>query len=102
MKWLWRGAIGLVLAYVLLSGAVALAMLQTPERFGQIMKRVPAPFVWGVLPGRSLWLWARHGALAEGDTAPEFTLATHDHQGRVALSSFKGHRPVVLVFGSYS
>jgi hypothetical protein len=61
VKWLVRLALSIAVLYVLLSAAVVVAMLQPPERFGQIMKRVPAPIVWGVLPGRTLWLWARRG-----------------------------------------
>ena len=89
-------------AYVLFGGAVAVAMLQPPERFGQIMRHVPAGLVWGLLPGPRLWLWARDGRLREGDPAPDFTLATFDHSRRVTLSSHRGDRPVVLVFGSYT
>ena len=48
-------------AYLFCGAAVTLAMLQPPERFGQIMKYLPAPLVWGVLPGPRLWLWARNG-----------------------------------------
>ena len=89
-------------AYLFCGAAVTLAMLQPPERFGQIMKYLPAPLVWGVLPGPRLWLWARHGQLDVGDAAPDFTLATLDHRRRVTLSSHRGDRPVVLVFGSYT
>jgi len=42
------------------------------------------------------------GDLEEGDPAPDFTLASHDHKQRVTLSSYRGDRPVVLVFGSYT
>ncbi len=102
MKWVLRGVAVIAVLYVALSAAVAAAMLQPPDRFGQIMKHVPMPLVWGVLPGRPLWLWARQGTLAEGDSAPDFTLPTHDHAGQVTLSSFRGTKPVVLVFGSYT
>jgi hypothetical protein len=102
MKWFLRAAVVLVAGYVVLAGAVTAVMLQPPERFGQIMRYVPAPLVWGVLPGPRLWLWARRGALAEGDLAPDFTLSTYDHKGNATLSSHRGQRPVVLVFGSYT
>jgi hypothetical protein len=92
----------LVVAYALFGGAVALAMLQPPERFGRIMTHLPAPLVWGLLPAPRMWLWARAGRLQEGDPAPDFTLATFDHSRRVTLSSHRGDRPVVLVFGSYT
>jgi peroxiredoxin len=34
--------------------------------------------------------------------APDFKLKTKEGKGEVQLSSFKGKRPVVLVFGSYT
>jgi hypothetical protein len=102
IKWLGRGMLLGVAAYLLLAAAVTAAMLQPPARFGQIMRYVPAPLVWGVLPGPRIWLWARRGALAEGELAPDFTLPTSDRKGRVTLSSHRGQRSVVLVFGSYT
>lgn len=102
MKWLVRGVVVLVALYVTFFSAIALAMLQPPERFGQIMKRAPAALVWGLLPGPRMWLWARKGHLTEGEQAPDFTLSTADHATRVTLSSHRGQRPVVLVFGSYT
>ncbi len=102
-KWLVRVAAGLFVMYVLLFSAVGIAMVQPPERFGAFMKRMPAPVVWGALPARRMWLWARRGTLAEGALAPDFTLrTTHDRTRRVTLSSYRGQRPVVLVFGSYT
>jgi hypothetical protein len=102
MKWLVRGLLVVAAAYVALFGAVLLAMHQPPERFGQIMRHVPAPLVWGALPAPRMWLWARNGSLVEGEPAPDFTLSTFDHRSRVTLSSHRGQRPVVLVFGSYT
>ena len=40
--------------------------------------------------------------LRVGDTAPDFKLKTDDGSREVQLSSFRGKRPVVLVFGSYT
>jgi hypothetical protein len=37
-----------------------------------------------------------------GETAPDFKLQTKDGGREVRLSSFKGQRPVVLVFGSFT
>jgi hypothetical protein len=88
--------------YAMFFTAVLVAMHQPPERFGQFMTHVPQPLVWGALPARQMWLWARDGRLDQGDAAPDFTLSTHDHQGLVTLSSHRGQRPVVLVFGSYT
>ena len=41
-------------------------------------------------------------ALRVGETAPDFKLKTKDGSREVQLASFKGKRPVVLVFGSYT
>lgn len=37
-----------------------------------------------------------------GDLAPDFTLVTGDGKGKVTLSEFRGKKPVVLIFGSYT
>ena len=38
-----------------------------------------------------------------GEMAPDFTLPySNDAQKKVTLSSFRGKRPVALVFGSYT
>ena len=37
-----------------------------------------------------------------GELAPDFTLKTHDGKESVTLSSFRGKKPVVLTFGSYT
>jgi Cu/Ag efflux protein CusF len=45
----------------------------------------------------------RHSdTLAVGDDAPDFTLPTPDGKSEVKLSSFRGKRPVVLVFSSFT
>ncbi|MDH3733119.1 MAG: hypothetical protein OEU54_06270 [Gemmatimonadota bacterium] len=35
-----------------------------------------------------------------GESAPDFELDLYDGTGRIRLSSFRGDRPVVLIFGS--
>ena len=102
MKWLLRSVGALVVVYVAMCGSIAWIMVQPPEQFARVIRHLPMPIVWGVLPGPTIWLWARKGTLAEGEPAPDFTLATHDRTGSVTLSSFRGQRPVVLVFGSYT
>ena len=44
----------------------------------------------------------RVGDLQVGDEAPDFQLEMADGKQVVQLSSFEGHREVVLVFGSYT
>ena len=102
MKWLARITFGLLVCYVACFGVVLAAMRQTPERFGQFMRRVPEALVWDGLPAPRMWLWARRGTLGPSSLAPDFTLARYGLEGNVTLSSFRGQRPVVLVFGSYS
>lgn len=102
MKWVVRLVVLLIACYIVLFSAVLAAMLQPPERFGLFMRYMPAPVVWGGLPASKMWLWARRGILVEGDVAPDFTLPTLDRRQSLTLSSFRGERPVVLVFGSYT
>ena len=40
--------------------------------------------------------------LKPGDSAPDFTLRTMDGGREVTLSSYRGRKPVVLIFGSYT
>jgi hypothetical protein len=89
------------IAYLLLSAGMYGAMLQPPDTFGRIMSHVPGPMMM-VLPFPALWKVARGGNLRTGDEAPDFDLPAHDRASRVRLSSFRGSRPVVLVFGSYT
>ena len=100
--WSLRGVLALAASYIALFGVVLAAMLQPPERFGLFMRHMPGALVWGALPASRMWLWARKGELGQGAQAPDFTLPTYKHSGRVTLSSFRGQRPVVLVFGSYT
>lgn len=104
MKWALSGVVALAGVYALLFVVVLAAMLQTPARFGQFMKHMPGIVVWGAFPAPRMWLWARGGVLKPGDLAPDFALQKHggDGRDRVSLSSYRGQRPVVLVFGSYT
>jgi hypothetical protein len=103
---------GLVVLWLVLVGALFAAMVQPPDRFGRIMSRVPKPLfvLMAVMPFESLWNLARGGELEVGDPAPDFELERMQQPGeplaesrpRVRLSSHFGHKPVVLVFGSYT
>ena len=87
--------------YALVSGALFAAMFQTPEAFARTMKHVP----WAslrVLPFKPLWNVARNGRVEVGDAAPDFALESADHKSHFQLSSVRGQKPVVLVFGSYT
>ena len=91
----------LLLLYALLCGALFAAMLQTPDDFARTMKHVPWP-AFLVLPFKPLWNVARRGDVPVGGLAPDFSLESPDHKERVQLSSLRGQRPAVLVFGSYT
>ena len=96
-----KAVVVLLVAYVLLVGATFWAMVQPPDRFGRIVARTPK-FLLYVVPFPPLWNIARGGALKVGDRAPDFSLETPDKLARMQLSSFRGDKPVVLVFGSYT
>jgi hypothetical protein len=102
MKWLLRVFIVIAVLYATLFAVVGVAMMQPPVRFGQFMKRMPPALVWGLLPAQSMWLRARAGTLEVGQEAPDFTLPRQNRSSAVTLSTHRGVRPVVLVFGSYT
>ena len=94
---------GLLLAalYGLAVGVLYAAMRRPPDQFTGFMARVPA-WAMPALPFRPLWMSARAGALEVGEIAPDFALDTFDRAAKVRLGSFRGQKPVVLVFGSYT
>jgi len=96
-----RAAVVLVIAYVLFVGLIWWAMHQPPEKFGQVMKRMPDA-VFLVAPFETMWMRARAGHLQTGDPAPDFSLLKLDKSASVQLSSLTAQQPVVLVFGSYT
>ena len=102
MKWLLRVFVVVAVLYATLFAVVGVAMTRPPVQFGQFMKRMPPALVWGLLPAQQMWMRARAGTLAVGQEAPDFTLPRLKSSGEVTLSSFRGSRPVVLVFGSYT
>ncbi len=92
---------GAVVLYLLTMAAFAYAMRQPPQKFSRVMMHTgPVPFL--LFPFESMWKSARQGNVLPGDTAPDFTLPLLDHSSQVTLSSFRGAKPVVLVFGSYT
>jgi amino acid transporter len=87
--------------YVALTALLFGVMLQSPDRFAATMKHVPWP-VFAALPFKPLWQVARAGQVNVGDMAPDFSLESPDHKSSFRLSSLRGEKPVVLVFGSYT
>jgi len=94
-------ALVLATAWAVFVGLAWRAMSSGPEAIGRFMSAVPGP-LYMVMPFETLWNATRAGHLAAGDVAPDFDLATVDGTSRVRLSSFRGQRPVVLIFGSYT
>ena len=91
----------LVIAWLGFLALVYSKMTGTPEQFGAFMAKMPMPGYF-VLPFETLWSRARAGTVNVGDPAPDFELSTVDNSGKVRLSSFRGSKPVVLIFGSYT
>lgn len=101
MRIVIRIVIAFVFFYLIGLGGLYFAMSRQPGAFSNIMARMPM-MMFMVVPFEPLWMSARAGRLNQGDEAPDFTLETYDKKARVRLSSFKGKKPVVLVFGSYT
>ena len=76
-------------------------MRKPPEEFAAHMANLPMPAMLTV-PFETLWSKARGGTLNIGDLAPDFYLESVDKKSRVRLSDYRGSKPVVLVFGSYT
>ena len=101
LRLLLRIVTAMVIVYAIFSAGVFVAMKQTPTQFGNVMSKLPMVSMI-VLPFEPLWNIARVGVLKAGDPAPDFRLQTYDKSSLVQLSSFRGDRPVVLIFGSYT
>ena len=101
MRIILRICVVLAFLYGALVVGLAIAMRQPPGVFGSIMAKMP-PLAFMVLPFESLWMSARAGDLQVGQEASDFSLKSLNSDGSVRLSSFRGQKPVVLVFGSYT
>ena len=101
MRIFLRIATALLAVYLLCVAGIYAMMCLPPARFAAGMAPLPG-LVFAVLPFETLWFRARAGHLQVGDTAPDFDLTALDKKSRVTLSSFRGQKPVVLIFGSYS
>lgn len=78
-----------------------LVVMRQPTVFGKAMSKFPEP-LFAVVPFKRLWFVARAGRLKVGDPAPDFALPTSDRKLQVELAAFRGQKPVVLIFGSYT
>ncbi len=88
----------------------------TPEDLRELFKQPPPPkkdknksrppgmptpgtFLFGLLTGE---LGSPFEGPAIGQRAPAFKLATHDGKKELSLGQFRGQKPVVLIFGSFT
>jgi|SRR5579884_1970620 len=92
---------GVVAVWLIFVGVIYYEMRQPPVHFAAFISHVPEP-LFAAFPFETLWNRARGGALQVGSPAPDFRLKTLDRASEVSLSSFRGAKPVVLVFGSYT
>jgi Ca2+-binding EF-hand superfamily protein len=77
-------------------------MLQPPEKKDD-KKSDDEPSPWVLLKGFATGeLGSIHEGPAVGDAAPEFKLRTQDGDREYRLSQFRGRKPVVLIFGSFT
>ena len=102
-KILIRTLVVVAILWLCACAAVYNTMRKPPETFARVMAHVPGPVAFLALPFETLWTHARAGVLHKGDLAPDFSLTKLDKTGSVQLSALTAqHRPVVLIFGSYT
>ena len=91
----------LLVLWLCFIAAVYTLMRKPPEQFAAAMAKMPGP-AFLLFPFETMWSSARAGTLQIGDLAPEFHLNSLDKKNELALASFRGAKPVVLIFGSYT
>ena len=91
----------LFVAWAGFCGLMYYEMTRPMGQFTAFMAKLPMVSMM-LAPFETMWNRARAGTLHPGDMAPDFHLKTRDGKSEVALSSFRGSRPVVLIFGSYT
>ncbi|HVP46659.1 MAG TPA: hypothetical protein VMT32_08750 [Bryobacteraceae bacterium] len=104
---LWKKiVIGFFSAYLLLAAVVWVVVSLPPARFAAIVAKLPTSekpgLLFMIVPIGPLMMLARAGHLKPGDMAPDFRLPLLHSQETVELASFRGQKPVALVFGSYT
>jgi hypothetical protein len=87
--------------YIAFAGIMYWLMTKPPAQFASAMSTLAAP-TFVLLPFEPMWFRARAGTLQVGDAAPDFELPSVDGSGHFRLSTQRGARPVVLIFGSYT
>jgi hypothetical protein len=101
LKTILKTVVVFAIIYGLLTAGMFGLMLSSPDRFAGTMRYVPWVTMM-ILPFKPLWMFARRGHFDVGQMAPDFNLQNTDGNGEYRLSSSRGLRPVVLIFGSYT
>ena len=101
MRTFLKYAIPVLVVYIVLLSGLFVAMLQPPPVFGRIMSKLPS-VAYFLFPFEPMWLVARKGHLKVGEPAPDFALKKADGSQVVRLSSFRGQKSLVLIFGSHT
>ena len=63
------------------------------------LRGLRATLVKGLFSGE---IGSAHEGPGLGEEAPAFTLDTHDKSRRISLADYRGKKPVVLIFGSFT
>ena len=101
MKKFLKYGIPVLAVYLVLASGMFWAMTQPPLVFNRIMAKMPT-FTYFLFPFEPMWYIARRGHVKVGELAPDFDLKTADRASEVRLSSFRGQKPVALIFGSHT
>jgi hypothetical protein len=101
MRLFLKAAAVLLVLWIAFAGVVYQWMSKPPEQFAARMAKLPMAAMMA-FPFETMWNHARAGRVESGSPAPDFDLETIDKTARVRLSDYRGKRPVVLVFGSYT
>jgi hypothetical protein len=115
MKWarIWTAAAGVLAGAATVAADTKPDAEPPPREVGpppRVVELGPAPRVvaakTGGRPGEVITPPAKgernSDKLQVGDPAPDFTLPLVKGKGEVTLSAFRGKRPVVLIFASYT
>src|SRR5437867_1330368 len=106
MKRLGKILAALALLYLRMAAVVWVIVSLPPARFANVIAKLPTSEKPGplfmLIPIGPLMMVARAGHLKPGDVAPDFRLRALHGEQTVQLASFRGQKPVVLVFGSYT
>ncbi|HKW96214.1 MAG TPA: hypothetical protein VJN43_00705 [Bryobacteraceae bacterium] len=106
MRWFRRIAIGLVTVYLCFAALAWKIVSLPPAQFVKVMSKLPTSekpgLLFMVVPIGPLMTLARAGHLKTGDLAPDFHLHKLHSAETVQLASFRGQKPVALIFGSYT